>query len=63
VAREALRRKSGARGLRATLENIMLNVMYELPSRRNIRSCVVNEEVIFHGEDPILELESEVESA
>jgi ATP-dependent protease Clp ATPase subunit len=37
--------------------------MYELPSRRNIRSCVVNEEVIFHGEDPILELESEVESA
>ena len=63
VAREALRRKSGARGLRAILENIMLNVMYELPSRRDIRSCVVSEEVIFHGEDPILELESEVESA
>ncbi|OGP57219.1 MAG: ATP-dependent protease ATP-binding subunit ClpX [Deltaproteobacteria bacterium RBG_13_61_14] len=63
VAREALRRKSGARGLRATLENIMLNVMYELPSRRDIRSCVVNEEVILHGEDPILELESKVESA
>jgi ATP-dependent Clp protease ATP-binding subunit ClpX len=63
VAHKALLRKSGARGLRAILECIMLNVMYDIPSRRNVRSCVVNEEVVFHGEEPILELENLAESA
>ena len=63
VAHKALLRKSGARGLRAILEGIMLNVMYDIPSRRNVRSCVVNEEVVLHGEEPILELENQAESA
>jgi len=63
VAREALRRKSGARGLRAILENVMLDVMYEIPSRANIQECVISEEVIVKGEQPILVYEKEAESA
>jgi ATP-dependent Clp protease ATP-binding subunit ClpX len=63
VAREALRRKSGARGLRAILENVMLDVMYEIPSRANVQECVISEEVILKGEQPILVYEKEAESA
>jgi len=63
VSREALRRKSGARGLRAILENTMLDVMYEIPSRTNIRECVISEEVILKGEKPILVYEKEAETA
>src|SRR3989337_2609250 len=40
IAREAIKRKSGARGLRAIMENIMLDVMYEIPSQSNIRECI-----------------------
>jgi len=54
VAREALRRKTGARGLRAILEDVMLNVMYEIPSRSDITKCVITREVIEKKEEPIL---------
>jgi ATP-dependent Clp protease ATP-binding subunit ClpX len=60
VAEEALKRKSGARGLRAILENIMLDIMYEIPSKGNVRECVISEEVILKGEGPILLYEKEV---
>ncbi|RME54901.1 MAG: ATP-dependent Clp protease ATP-binding subunit ClpX [Deltaproteobacteria bacterium] len=63
VARQALERKSGARGLRAILENIMLDIMYDIPSLGNIRECVVNEDVIEDGADPILVYEKQMESA
>ncbi len=63
IARDALRRKSGARGLRAILENVMLEVMYEIPSRSNVQECVISEEVILKGEQPILVYEKEAESA
>src|SRR5881409_3302444 len=46
VSRQAIAHKSGARGLRAILENAMLNVMYEVPSHKNIREIVLNEECI-----------------
>jgi ATP-dependent Clp protease ATP-binding subunit ClpX len=46
VAREAYRRKSGARGLRAIMEEIMLEVMYEIPSMTGVRECVINADVI-----------------
>jgi ATP-dependent Clp protease ATP-binding subunit ClpX len=46
VAEEALKRKSGARGLRSILEPAMLEIMYELPSLKNVTECVVGEEVI-----------------
>jgi len=63
IAKEALKRKSGARGLRAILEKVMLETMYELPSLENVRECVISEEVILKGEQPILLYEQQVESA
>ncbi len=63
VAREALKRKSGARGLRSILENSMLDIMFEIPSLKNVHECVVNEEVILHNDSPILLFENQAESA
>jgi len=54
IAREAQKRKSGARGLRAILESCMLDIMYELPSSENVKECVIGEDVVLHKEDPIL---------
>lgn len=54
VAKLAVKRKSGARGLRAILENSMLNIMYEIPSLENVEECVINEDVILKEEEPIL---------
>ena len=54
IAREAQKRKSGARGLRAIMETCMLDIMYDLPSIDNVKECVIGEEVVIHGEDPIL---------
>jgi ATP-dependent Clp protease ATP-binding subunit ClpX len=54
IANKAMKRKSGARGLRSILENSMLNIMYELPSIENVKECVVGEEVVLNKEDPIL---------
>jgi ATP-dependent Clp protease ATP-binding subunit ClpX len=63
IAQEALERKSGARGLRAILETALLDLMYELPSREDVEECVVNEDVINQGADPMLVLKREAESA
>ncbi len=63
IAREAIRRKMGARGLRAILEEVMLDVMYDIPSLKSVRGCVINEEVILKREKPILEYEKEIEIA
>jgi len=54
VARIAQKRKTGARGLKAVLENAMLDVMYELPSQVNVKECIVSEQVIDGDEEPIL---------
>ena len=63
VARKALAQKSGARGLRAILEQAMLELMYELPSRSDVAECVVGVEVIEQGAEPVLGLKREAESA
>ncbi len=63
VAKEALKRKSGARGLRAILETCLLEIMYELPSIDNVKECVVGEEVVLNQEDPILLYEQEKKQA
>jgi len=63
VTRQALARKSGARGLRSILEIVMLDLMYEIPSRDDIDECVINEEVIDQNSDPLLVLKREAESA
>ncbi|MCX5895317.1 MAG: ATP-dependent Clp protease ATP-binding subunit ClpX [Proteobacteria bacterium] len=54
IAREAAKRKSGARGLRAILEEIMLDIMYDLPSYSNVEECLINEEVVLRREKPLL---------
>jgi ATP-dependent Clp protease ATP-binding subunit ClpX len=54
VAREALKRKTGARGLRSILENAMLEVMYDIPSQDRVKEVVINEEVILQGTQPII---------
>lgn len=54
IARKALERKSGARGLRSVMEAAMLDVMYELPSRENVEECVISEQVINDGEYPVI---------
>jgi ATP-dependent Clp protease ATP-binding subunit ClpX len=54
IAKEAMKRKSGARGLRAIMEGCMLEIMYELPSIENVKECVIGEDVVLHHEDPIL---------
>ena len=54
IAKEALKRKSGARGLRAILEACMLNIMYELPSIDDVKECVISEDVVMNKEEPIL---------
>ncbi|MGD2270095.1 MAG: ATP-dependent Clp protease ATP-binding subunit ClpX [Desulfobacterales bacterium] len=54
IASEAMKRKSGARGLRAIMETCMLHIMYDLPSIENVKECVISEEVVLRHEDPIL---------
>jgi ATP-dependent Clp protease ATP-binding subunit ClpX len=61
VARKALERESGARGLRAVLEESMLDIMYEVPSKANIKEVVVNEEVVMKGDSPLIVYEKEAE--
>jgi len=63
IAAEALKRKSGARGLRAIMESSMLDIMYELPSIKNVKECVIGEDVILHHEDPILLYEQKKKQA
>ena len=59
VAKSALERKSGARGLRAILESVMLDIMYDIPSNPGIRECVISEEVVTKGEAPLLVYENQ----
>ena len=54
IAVEAIKRKSGARGLRSILETCMLDIMYEIPSIENVKECVISEDVVLNKEDPIL---------
>jgi len=54
IAKEAVKRKIGARGLRSIIETCMLDVMYEIPSITNVKECVISEDVVMNREDPIL---------
>ncbi|MDB5213785.1 MAG: ATP-dependent Clp protease ATP-binding subunit ClpX, partial [Myxococcaceae bacterium] len=63
VAKEALIRNAGARGLRAILEHAMLDIMYDVPSRSGIKEVVINEEVITKGEAPLIVYTKEAELA
>ncbi len=63
VAHESIRRATGARGLRAIMEASMLDIMYDIPSQSGIREVMVNEEVVTHGERPLVVYEKEAELA
>ena len=54
VARKAIERKTGARGLRAILEDVMLDIMFEIPSRGDIASCRITEKTIEKEQPPLL---------
>lgn len=54
IARKAIERKSGARGLRSVMEERMLDVMFDLPSEEGVSECVINEQVISNEEKPVL---------
>ena len=62
VADYAVEREMGARGLRSILEDVMLNIMFEIPSRKDIRECVITPGVIRNGEEPLIVYEHEVAS-
>jgi ATP-dependent Clp protease ATP-binding subunit ClpX len=63
IAKKAVERKTGARGLRAILEDVMLDVMYEIPSKRGVSECIINEEAIAHKDRAIVVYEDQAESA
>ena len=63
IAKLSVERKSGARGLRSILENTMLDIMYDLPSRNDVRECVITEDVVMNKEKPILIFETKSETA
>ena len=63
ISREALKRGTGARGLRAILEEVMLEIMYELPSIQGLKECIITREVILNRERPLLVTEAQEQSA
>jgi len=63
ISGEALKRRSGARGLRAILENIMLDVMFEIPSQPTIKEVVISEDVVRNREQPLVVYQKAQETA
>jgi ATP-dependent Clp protease ATP-binding subunit ClpX len=59
IADQAMLRGTGARGLRAIMEEVLLGVMYDLPSRKDVRTCVIDGEVVMEGVNPTLVPKSE----
>jgi len=54
IAKQALERKTGARGLRAIMEELMLDVMFEIPSREDIEKCIITKDVVLKKSEPII---------
>jgi ATP-dependent Clp protease ATP-binding subunit ClpX len=63
VAREALRRHSGARGLRAIMEDAMLDIMYDVPFREGVKECRISEDVVLSRKEPQIIYEKEKKTA
>ncbi len=63
IADKAIARKTGARGLRAIMESVMLDVMYDIPSRGDVKKCIVNAEVVEGRAKPMLVLADQDEAA
>jgi ATP-dependent Clp protease ATP-binding subunit ClpX len=54
IAKEAMQRSTGARALRTIIEEVMLNIMYDIPSEKDVRKCLIEEETVRERQDPIL---------
>ena len=63
IVKRAQKRKTGARGLRSILESVMMDVMYKVPSLKNVRECLITEEVIRGKADPVLKRDDSRQSA
>ena len=63
IADQALLRQTGARGLRAILEEVLLNVMYDIPSRSDVGRCVIDRQVVLEKVNPTLVPRAEIEKA
>jgi ATP-dependent Clp protease ATP-binding subunit ClpX len=63
IAKAALKRKSGARGLRAIIEEIMLETMYDVPGRPEVKEVVVSDKVITNGEPPLVVYEGAAQNS
>lgn len=63
IAKKAIERNTGARGLRSIVENIMMDIMYEIPSRDDIKKIILTEESVKEESDPVIVLKDEEESA
>ena len=58
IARKAIERKTGARGLRSILENILMDTMFDMPTATDVRDVIINEEVVTSGAAPMIVHES-----
>ena len=63
IAKKAIERNTGARGLRSIVENIMMDIMYEIPSRDDIKKIILTEEAVKENSEPVIDLKDEEESA
>jgi ATP-dependent Clp protease ATP-binding subunit ClpX len=54
IASEAMKRSMGARALRAIIEEVMLNIMYELPSKQGVKKCIIDKDVVYGQKEPTL---------
>jgi ATP-dependent Clp protease ATP-binding subunit ClpX len=63
IAEEAMKRKSGARGLRSIMENIMLDIMYEIPDMEGVKECIIGQDVILNGKAPMIVYERKTSQA
>ena len=59
IAKKSFERKTGARGLRAIMESVMMDVMYEIPSDDSIASCTITKECVEEGKEPEIEYRTE----
>ena len=63
LAAKAIKLETGARGLRSVMESIMLDIMYTLPSTKDVTECVINKAVVEEGKEPLLLFKPEAKSA
>lgn len=62
IAKKAYARKTGARGLRSIIEELLMDIMFELPSMENVKKCYITEDTVTKGKEPTLVIESETQT-